>query len=181
MGEAPSYPKKAPIGSIFVVLAMLVAFVVITFFLRASRPEAESYDAKRAQARVEIRDTTLAKSRELVGSAAWVDKEKGIARIPVSDAMGLAVSQLSTKPVAASAVPVPTNSPAGAASPSPAAGDSSQASPTATDLSVGGASGALPAPVSSTGTQLRATEIAPASDAARSSNTPAATTAPTAN
>ncbi len=102
--KLPNSPRKYGI-SLALILTGMVLFGVLTLW-NVSRAKVESRDEKRAQERRALLTETLTASQELVHGAAWVDKEKGIARIPVADATGLAVKALAVKPVVSSTVRV---------------------------------------------------------------------------
>ena len=113
----------------------LLALVV----LRAS-PRGNTFEEKRAKVRTEKLEAAQKQTFAALTTYAWVDKNKGVVRIPVSDAMKLTVAELADKkptaanpiatpePVAApgtspatSPAPGATASPAGSPSPTPAA------------------------------------------------------------
>jgi len=86
-----------------------------------------------------LNDARNAATREL-NSYAWVDKGKGIARIPIDRAVQLTVRDLASKkpapanPIATPAeAPAPAASPAPAVSPAPAAGVSGTPKPTSVE------------------------------------------------
>jgi len=89
--------------------------------LVSATPHGNTYEAKRAEAREKkLNDARNAATRELT-SYAWVDKGKGIARIPIDRAMQLTLRDLaSKKPAPANPIEAPAPTPAPAASPAPA-------------------------------------------------------------
>ncbi len=97
-------PKKYGISLLLILLGMLI-FGALTFW-NVSQAKVEGRDEKRAEERRALLAETQAASQELVHGAAWIDKEKGIARIPVADATRLAVAALAAKPVVSSTVSV---------------------------------------------------------------------------
>jgi hypothetical protein len=88
--------------------------------LVSATPHGDNYEAKRAEAREKkLNDTRNAATQEL-NSYAWVDKGKGIARIPIDRAMQLTLRDLaSKKPAPANPIEAPAPAPAPAASPAP--------------------------------------------------------------
>jgi hypothetical protein len=110
----------------------LVALVVV-----GASPRGTSYEKTRAKARAEKLQTMRDQTTSALTSYGWVDKTKGVVRIPINDAMKLTVAELSQKKPAAAnpiATPAPT-SPAPQSSTVPAtasAAPSPSASPTGT-------------------------------------------------
>jgi hypothetical protein len=67
----------------------------------------ETPDPKRGE-RVARLEALRKKEAEILESYGWVDRPKGIVRIPLERAMELELKELSSKPVKPSAEPVPT-------------------------------------------------------------------------
>jgi len=90
----------------------LVALVVV-----GASPRGTKYEKKRAQARAEKLQTVRDQTTAALTSYGWVDKSKGVVRIPINDAMKITVVELSQKkPAAANPIATPE-----AASPTPSA------------------------------------------------------------
>lgn len=100
---------------------LVLLFGLVTAFWLRARPTTTSYDQQRSVTRLERLAAMRQEEDSKVSSYAWVDKAKGVARIPVSQAMELVTAELKAKPVQASAVPVENPYPAGLATPAPAA------------------------------------------------------------
>jgi hypothetical protein len=100
--------------------------------LVAATPHGNNYEQKRAEARVKkVTDARNAATQEL-NSYAWVDKGKGVARIPIERAMQLTLDDLaSRKPEQANPIAAPAVAAAPATSP-PAPAVSPAVSPSAT-------------------------------------------------
>jgi len=99
-------------------------FGVIVLAVIGPSPRGSDYEQMRAQKRMGRLKTLREESQKDLTTYAWVDKNKGVARIPIDRAMELTVAELAQKkpaPAGPIATPQP---PAPAASPSPA-----QASP----------------------------------------------------
>ncbi len=114
------------------VVLLFLFFGIFVFVLVAATPHGNNYEQKRAEARAKkLSDARNAATRELT-SYAWVDKGKGVARIPIDRAMQLTLRDLaSKKPEPANAIAAPTEAAApGASAPPPAV--SPAASPSAT-------------------------------------------------
>jgi hypothetical protein len=108
-------------------LLMLGLFWGVNQFMRSSPAPSGSLEE---EARAEVRRKNLAELRaaneELLTTYAWVDKAKGVVRIPIARAMELEVAALNEKKPAP-AYPIAT--PASAAAPAPAATTTPQAGP----------------------------------------------------
>src|SRR5882724_12891152 len=116
-------PEHAPIsfGAWLGIVLLFLFFGIFVLVLVAATPHGDTYEAKRAEARAKkLNDARNAATGEL-NSYAWVDKGKGIARIPIDRAMELTLRDLaSKKPVPANPIAAPAEAAAPAASPAPA-------------------------------------------------------------
>lgn len=136
MAEVTSPPTAArpPIsfGAWLGVVLLFLFFGIFVFVLVAATPHGNNYEQKRAEARKKkLNDARNAAAQEL-NSYAWVDKGKGVARIPIDRAMQLTLRDLaSKKPEPANPIAAPTEAAAPGASP-PAPAVSPAASPNAT-------------------------------------------------
>ena len=75
-------------------------------------PRGDNYEAKRAEARMEKLKAVTEEAATL-HSYGWVDKEKGVARIPIERAMELSVTELAQKkPMPAGPIATPPPAPA---------------------------------------------------------------------
>ena len=120
---APSQtPEHAPIsfGAWLGIVLLFLFFGIFVLVLVAATPHGNTYEAKRAEAREKkLNDARNAATQEL-NSYAWVDKGKGIARIPIDRAMQLTLRDLaSKKPAPANPIEAPAPTPAPATSPAP--------------------------------------------------------------
>jgi hypothetical protein len=136
MADVTSPPTAArpPIsfGAWLGVVLLFLFFGIFVFVLVAATPHGNNYEQKRAEAREKkLNDARNAATREL-NSYAWVDKGKGVARIPIDRAMQLTLRDLaSKKPEPANPIAAPAEAAAPGASP-PAPAVSPAASPSAT-------------------------------------------------
>jgi hypothetical protein len=112
----------------------LVAMVVI----KAS-PRGTDYEKKRAEARAKKLEDAWKENVTALTTYGWVDKNKGVARIPINQAMQIMLVELPDKKpvaagpiVAASPSAAPQTSPGASAPPAPSASPSVSASPSAT-------------------------------------------------
>src|SRR5205809_1899423 len=137
---APSQtPEHAPIsfGAWLGIVLLFLFFGIFVLVLVSATPHGDNYEAKRAEAREKKSNDARNAATQELNSYAWVDKGKGIARIPIDRAMQLTLRDLaSKKPALANAIeasaqtPAPAASPAPAISPAPAAGASGTPKPT---------------------------------------------------
>src|SRR6266550_7371591 len=124
MAEVTSPPTAArpPIsfGAWLGVVLLFLFFGIFVFVLVAATPHGNNYEQKRAEARKKkLNDARNAAAQEL-NSYAWVDKGKGVARIPIDRAMQLTLRDLASKrPAPANPIEAPAPTPAPAASPGP--------------------------------------------------------------
>lgn len=135
-------PRRSQLAAWIGVVLLFAAFGLFVLVVIGAAPRGDTYEEKRGKARAEKFKTANDEANTALNTYGWVDKAKGVARVPISRAMELAAADLAQKkPVAAGpiATPVPpglqataptTQSPA-AASPQPAA----SASPKATSIS----------------------------------------------
>jgi hypothetical protein len=115
----------------FLLSAWLWAVVLFVFFgaivaiVFGSMPRGSTYEQDRARARMEKLKTAQEEWGKAANHYSWVDKDKGIARIPVQRAMEVTLAELQArKPMAAGpiATPAPAQAPASsAAQPTPPA------------------------------------------------------------
>jgi hypothetical protein len=123
VSATPQTPEQAPIsfGAWLGVVLLFLFFGIFVLVLVVIAPHGNTYEAKRAEAREKkLNDARNAATQEL-NSYAWVDKGKGIARIPIDRAMELTLRDLaSKKPAPANPIETPAQAPASVASPAPA-------------------------------------------------------------
>ena len=123
VSATPQTPEQAPIsfGAWLGVVLLFLFFGIFVLVLVVIAPHGNTYEAKRAEAREKkLNDARNAATQEL-NSYAWVDKGKGIARIPIDRAMELTLRDLaSKKPAPANPIETPAQAPASGASPAPA-------------------------------------------------------------
>lgn len=122
-------PHAKPSGFLTFVWALffLVVFALIVYiWIQKSGPTRDIED-KRATARYSKRAELQKSDEEKLGSVGWVDKPKGIVRLPIADARRLVVDDLrARKPVASQikvepSLPMPAPFDPNAAEPAPPA------------------------------------------------------------
>src|SRR5256885_3637445 len=117
--------SRAPLSTWFGIVLLFALFGVIVIAVIGPIPRNSDYEQTRAKKRIENLKTVREDAEKALNTYAWVDKNKGVVRIPISRAMELTTTDLSKqKPVPAGAnssppspSPAPTTSPAPAPSP----------------------------------------------------------------
>lgn len=130
--------QPRPTFSTWVGVVLLFAFFgLLTLVVLRAAPRGNDYEKKRAKARAEKLDAAQKENLAALTTYGWVDKTKGIARIPINDAMKLTLAELAEKKpaaagpiVAASPSAAPQSSPTPSAAASPAASASTTPKPT---------------------------------------------------
>ena len=115
---------RAPLSAWFGIVLLFALFGVIVLAIIGPSPRSSDYEETRAKKRVENLKTLREEADKALTTYAWVDKNKGVARIPIERAMELTVADLAKqKPAPAGPIATPeTQATAGAgASPAPAA------------------------------------------------------------
>jgi hypothetical protein len=127
------------------VVLLFVVFGLFVWVVIGAVPRGDSFEEKRAKARAEKSAQAQKDATAALTSYAWVDKNKGLVRVPIERGMELALAELASKmPVAANPIAAPeaqsgvTQSGAPAPSPAPAASSEQRTSPTPKPVSVAG-------------------------------------------
>src|SRR6184192_822944 len=132
--------SRAPLSTWFGVVLLFTLFGVIVLAVIGPLPRGSDYDQTRAKKRMENLKTSREDADKALNTYIWVDKNKGVVRIPISRAMELTVAELAQKkPATAGPIATPqaqaataSASPAPAGSPKPGAGQPA-ASPSTPD------------------------------------------------
>jgi len=115
--------SRAPFSTWLGIVCLFVLFGLIVLAVIGPSPRTGDYEETRAKKRMEKLKTLHEESQKELTTYAWVDKNKGVARIPIDRAMEVTVADLAQKkpapagPIATSAA---QTAPAGT-SPAPAA------------------------------------------------------------
>ena len=125
------------------VVLLFAIFGLLALVLVKASPRGTNYEKKRAEARMKKLEDAQKENLNVLNSYAWVDKSKGVARIPVDHAIGLLLVELADKkPTAAGPIAAPAPSAAPQTSPgasaSPSASPAASASTTPKPTSVSG-------------------------------------------
>ena len=164
---------RAPLSAWFGIVLLFALFGVIVLAIIGPSPRGSDYEETRAKKRIENLKTVREEADKALTTYAWVDKNKGVARIPIEHAMELTVAALA-KQTPAPAGPIATpQAQATASAPASAASPASATSPKS-----GGAQ-ASPQAAASAARQGSAASSPPPSSPAQASPSPAASAAPT--
>ena len=120
--------SRAPLSTWLGVVLLFALFGVIVLAVIGPLPRGSDYEETRAKKRLENLKTSREDADKALNTYAWVDKNKGVVRIPISRAMELTIPQLAQqKPAAAGPIATPASTEATvgkpetqAASPAPA-------------------------------------------------------------
>jgi hypothetical protein len=127
MADIPSARRivysPTPLSTWFGVICVFVLFGLIVLVVVGPSPRGSDYEQTRAQKRMERLKGLHEENQKELTNYAWLDKNKGVARIPIDRAMELTVAELAQKkpgPAGPIATPAAQAAPAGP-SPAPAA------------------------------------------------------------
>src|SRR5512133_4122004 len=144
--------SRAPFSTWLGIVCLFVLFGLIVLAVIGPSPRPSDYEETRAKKRMEKLKALHEESQKDLTTYAWVDKNKGVARIPIDRAMEVIVADLAQKkpaPAGPIATPAAQTAPA-AASPAPAApqqpGTAQPAQPSAPAGSPAGQGAASPSP-----------------------------------
>jgi hypothetical protein len=154
--------SRAPFSTWLGIVCLFVLFGLIVLAVIGPSPRTSDYEETRAKKRMERLKTLHEEDQKELTTYAWLDKNKGVARIPIDRAMELTVADLAQKkPAPAGPIATPASaeataakpaaqtapagaSPASAASPQP--GTAQPAQPSAPPASPAGQGAASPSP-----------------------------------
>lgn len=180
-----SHQPQATFSTWIGVVLLFAFFGLLAMVVLRALPRGSTFEEKRAKVRAEKLEAAQKQMLTALTTYGWVDKNKGVVRIPITDAMKLTVAELSDKkPTAANpiATPEPVAAPATSPAASPAAGATASpaGSPSATPAATP-TPGTTPKPSSVTGpdSEIRAQPAAAANPPAAPPGTqPGASTTP---
>jgi hypothetical protein len=159
-----TYQPRSTFSTWVGVVLLFAFFGMLSFVALKASPRGNDYEKKRAKARAEKLDAAQKENLTALTTYGWVDKTKGVARIPIDHAMQLMLGELPAKkptaagPIAAAspaAAPQTSPAPSAAASPAPNASASPAASASATPAASPSAS-TTPKPTSVAGPKSEA-------------------------
>ena len=125
------------------VVLLFAFFGLLALVVIGASPRGNTYEKKRAKARAEKLQAAREETTKALTTYAWVNKSKGVVRIPINDAMKLTVAELAQKtPAPANPIATPeANPPAQGTAPntvSPAPSPTASASVTPKPTSITG-------------------------------------------
>ena len=159
----------------FGIVLLFALFGVIGLAIIGPAPRGSDYEEARAKKRVENLKTVREEADKALTTYGWIDKNKGLARIPIERATELTVAELAKQePAAAGPIATPeaqatASAPAPATSPAPAASQKPSGAP---------ASPQAAAPAATQGAAVSSPQPSPAAQASASPATSQAPTSP---
>ena len=110
--------SPAPLSTWLGVVLLFALFGVVVLAIIGPSPRGSDYEETRAKKRMENLKTSREDAGKALNTYAWIDKNKGVVRIPISRAMELAIAQLAQqKPAAAGPIATPASAEAPAGKP----------------------------------------------------------------
>ena len=88
---------RAPFSTWLGIVCLFVLFGLIVLAVIGPSPRTSDYEETRAKKRMEKLKTLHEESQKELTTYAWVDKNKGVARIPIDRAMEVTVADLAQK------------------------------------------------------------------------------------
>jgi hypothetical protein len=135
------YQPRSTFSTWVGIVLVFAFFGLLTFVAVKASPRGSDYEKKRAEARAKKLEDAQKENLTALTTYGWVDKSKGVARIPINDAMKLTLAELAEKKpttagpiVAASPSATPQTSPAPSAAASPSASASASTTPKPTSV-----------------------------------------------
>jgi hypothetical protein len=143
--------SRASLSTWVGIVLLFTLFGIIVLAVIGPAPRGSTYEETRAKKRMENLKTVRDEAAKALTTYGWIDKNKGIAHIPIDRAMELAVVDLARqKPVPAGPIATPEpQAPASPASPAPASSapaGSPQSSPAQPGVSPSARAPASPPP-----------------------------------
>jgi hypothetical protein len=187
MAEANSIHQivhsRTPLSTWLGIVLLFGLFGVIVFAIIGPMPRGSDYEEMRAKKRMENLKTAHEDAEKSLNGYAWVDKTKGVVRIPITRAMELTVAELmQKKPAPAGPITTPAaQASAAPGSPAPAASAKPGAQPVGSPSAAASAASASPAAqtAASPSQQAPAASPSPAAQAASPATaSPAASASP---
>ena len=105
---SPGCPSRAPLSTWFGIVLLFALFGVIVLAVIGPSPRRSDYEETRAKKRMENLKTLREEAEKALTTYGWIDKNKGVARIPIERAMELTVADLAKqKPAPAGPIATP--------------------------------------------------------------------------
>ena len=110
--------SPTPFSTWLGIMLLFALFGVIVLAVVGPSPRRSDYEETRAKKRMENLKTSREDAEKALNTYAWIDKNKGVARIPISRAMELTIAQLAQqKPAPAGPIATPASPEATAGKP----------------------------------------------------------------
>src|SRR4029453_11510910 len=104
--------SRAPLSTWLGVVLLFALFGVVVLAIIGPSPRGSDYEEMRAKKRMENLKTSREDAEKALNTYAWIDKNKGVVRIPISRAMELTTAQLAQqKPAPAGPIATPQLAP----------------------------------------------------------------------
>jgi hypothetical protein len=122
------------------VVLLFAFFGLLVLVVIGASPRGDSYEEKRAKVRAEKLKAVHEETTKALTTYAWIDKNKGVVRIPINEAMKLTVAELAEKspgpanPIAPEASPPAQGAAPATASPAPSPASSASGTPKPTTV-----------------------------------------------
>jgi hypothetical protein len=114
--------SRAPLSTWLGIVLLFALFGVIVLAVIGPAPRGSDYEGARAKKRADVLKTTRDEATKALTTYGWIDKNKGVARVPIERAMELTIAELAQKkpaPAGPIATPEPRPPAAPPASPQP--------------------------------------------------------------
>jgi uncharacterized protein (DUF58 family) len=155
---------RAPLSVWFGIVLLFALFGMVVLAIIGPSQRTSDYEETRAKKRVENLKTLREEADKALTTYGWIDKNKGVARIPIERAMELTVAELAKqKPAPAGPIATPEPQATAGAAASPAA-----ASPAPVGSPPGGGSPAASPPAQAPASPAPAAQSSPPSPASPS-------------
>jgi hypothetical protein len=141
--------SRAPFSTWLGIVCLFALFGLIVLAVIGPSPRTSDYEETRAKNRMEKLKALREETQKELTTYAWLDKNKGVARIPIDRAMEITIADLAQKkpaPAGPIATPAAQTAPAGASPPPAAPQQQRTAQPVAPIGSSAGQRAASPPP-----------------------------------
>src|SRR5260370_1980390 len=108
--------SRAPLSTWLGIVLLFALFGVIVLAVIGPAPRGSDYEETRARKRADVLKTTRDEATKALTTYGWIDKNKGVARVPIGRAIELTIVELAQRKPAP-AGPIVTPEPQAAAAP----------------------------------------------------------------
>ena len=122
--------SRAPLSTWFGIVLLFVLFGALVLAVIGPAPRQSDYEETRAKKRADNLKALREETQKALTNYGWIDKNKGVARIPIDRAMELTVAELAQqKPAPAGPIATPEAQAPAAPVPPAAAGSTQKGNP----------------------------------------------------